>query len=128
MANAKLYRVILQVSDIAAAADFYSAILSDLGERVSNGRHYFDCDGTLLACFDPRADGDAFDAAPNPDHVYFAVSDLEEVHLRVKAARPFSVNETIRVMPWGERMFYAVDPFGNPIAFVDQRTVFKGSI
>jgi hypothetical protein len=29
-------------------------------------------------------------------------------------------------MPWGERMFWASDPFGNPISFVDERTVFTG--
>jgi hypothetical protein len=26
-----------------------------------------------------------------------------------------------------ERMFYAKDPFGNPISFVDQATVFRGT-
>jgi len=28
--------------------------------------------------------------------------------------------------PWGERSFYAVDPFGNPLCFVDQKTLFTG--
>ena len=32
----------------------------------------------------------------------------------------------IVTQPWGERMFYAQDPFGNPIAFVDDKTLFKG--
>ena len=26
----------------------------------------------------------------------------------------------------GERMFWAIDPFGNPISFVDEKTVFMG--
>jgi uncharacterized glyoxalase superfamily protein PhnB len=30
-------------------------------------------------------------------------------------------------MPWGERLFYARDPFGNPICFVDEETLFLGS-
>lgn len=30
-------------------------------------------------------------------------------------------------MPWGERMFWAADPFGNPISFVDEKTKFTGS-
>lgn len=28
--------------------------------------------------------------------------------------------------PWGERSSYAVDPFGNPLCFVDRATVFTG--
>jgi hypothetical protein len=30
-------------------------------------------------------------------------------------------------MPWGETMFYALDPFGNPISFVEAGTEFTGS-
>jgi hypothetical protein len=32
----------------------------------------------------------------------------------------------IALRPWGERSFYAKDPFGNPICFVDEQTVFTG--
>jgi uncharacterized glyoxalase superfamily protein PhnB len=32
----------------------------------------------------------------------------------------------IRSMPWGETMFYAQDPFGNPISFVRAGTEFTG--
>ena len=28
--------------------------------------------------------------------------------------------------PWGERSFYATDPFGNKICFVDRATMFTG--
>jgi hypothetical protein len=28
--------------------------------------------------------------------------------------------------PWGERSFYAFDPDGNGLCFVDERTVFTG--
>lgn len=123
---AKLYRVILQVSDIERAAKFYAHVFGVAGERVSTGRHYFDCGGTILACFDPRADGDGFDAQPNPDHVYFSVDDLEAVFERAKEAGCASIDDRIATQPWGERMFYAKDLFGNPIAFVDQNTVFRG--
>jgi uncharacterized glyoxalase superfamily protein PhnB len=126
MMSARLYRVILQVSDIEQAARFYSRIFGVAGQRVSKGRHYFDCGGTILACFDPRADGDGFDASPNPDHVYLAVDDLEEIFNRAQAAGCISIDDQIATQPWGERMFYAKDPFGNPIAFVDQATVFTG--
>ena len=60
----KLFRVILPVSDIGRATKFYQAVLDQEGMRVSDGRHYFDCGGTILACFDPRADGDAADSKP----------------------------------------------------------------
>ena len=122
----KLYRVILPVSAIDDAARFYAAVLGLEGERVSPGRHYFDCEGTILACFDPRADGDDFDARPNPDHVYFAVDDVESVHERCAEAGCAKLDAEIATMPWGERLFYATDPFGNPICFVDRATVFTG--
>lgn len=28
--------------------------------------------------------------------------------------------------PWGELSFYAIDPFENPICFVNEATVFTG--
>jgi hypothetical protein len=36
------------------------------------------------------------------------------------------VDDRIRKRPWGEKSFYARDPFGNPICFVDEKTVFTG--
>jgi catechol 2,3-dioxygenase-like lactoylglutathione lyase family enzyme len=123
----KLYRVILPVSDIERAQRFYAQLLNLPGKRVSPGRHYFDCGGTILACFDPRADGDRFDAAPNPDHLYFAVDDLEETYIRAKNAGCAWIEERIDTRPWGERSFYAKDPFGNPVCFVDTQTIFTGS-
>jgi predicted enzyme related to lactoylglutathione lyase len=121
----RLYRVILPVSDIEKATSFYSSIFDMSGKRVSSGRHYFDCGGTILACFDPKADGDSFTLPFNPDHVYFAVSNLEETYDRVTNAG-CPVDGSIETQPWGERCFYARDPFGNPICFVDQQTLFLG--
>ena len=122
----KLFRVILPVSDINQAEKFYSQVLQIPGKRVSPGRHYFDCDGTILACFDPKADGDGFDPTANPDHVYLAVGDLEATYVRAAAAGCEWIEKKIEVRPWGERSFYARDPFGNPICFVDEKTVFRG--
>jgi uncharacterized glyoxalase superfamily protein PhnB len=122
----RLYRVILPVSDICAAERFYSRVLAIPGKRVSSGRHYFDCGGTILACFDPIADGDGKQAKPNPDHVYFAVDRLEDYFRRAADAGCEWIEKEIQTRPWGERSFYAHDPFGNPICFVDEKTVFKG--
>jgi len=93
------------VSSINEAATYYSAVLEQSGMRISPGRHYFDCGGTILACFDPRADGDAWDATPNPDHVYFAVDDLEAYHARVGKQPNGSILRSIETQPWGERSF-----------------------
>ena len=123
---ARLYRVILPVPDIEKAAAFYGDLLAATGRRVSPGRHYFDCGGTILACFDPRADGDGFDARPNPDHVYFAVDDLEAAYERAKRLGCQELSEP-KKMPWGEVSFYAKDPFGNPICLVRAGTEFTGA-
>ena len=126
--NAKLYRVILPVADIDAAAAFYAQVLADPGERVSPGRHYFDCGGTILACYDPLADGDSLDDGwrHHPSqYIYFSVTDIEAAHRRVAAAGGTDVTE-VESMPWGERLFYLRDPFGNPISFVAEGTEFLG--
>ena len=122
----KLFRVILPVSHVDRAATFYETMLQLPGERISAGRHYFDCGGVILACFDPRADGNDFDRPPNPDHIYLAVDDLEAAFERAKEADCEWLEQDIQVRPWGERSFYARDPFGNPICFVDAKTMFTG--
>ena len=127
--SADLYRVIHPVRDIEVAADFFSAVLGTAGERVSPGRHYFECGSTILACYDPVADGD--DAGDGWRHhgnqyLYFAVPDLDAT-CRAVAEVGGEIIADIETMPWGERIFYALDPSGNPISFVDESTVFTGS-
>lgn len=130
-----LFRVILPVSNIERAATFYGAVLGIPGNRVSGGRHYFDCNGTILACYDPHADGDDKDATPNPEWLYFAVDDLETAHQTCRTAGAKLCRHEVHddpageicVRPWGERSFYARDPFGNRICFVDRATMFTGS-
>jgi predicted enzyme related to lactoylglutathione lyase len=123
-----LYRVILPVPDIEQAASFYGTIFQNPGKRVSPGRHYFACGNTLLACYDPFADGDGalggWRFHPH-QYLYFAVSNLEETLARVQSAGGL-IDEPIATMPWGERLFYAQDPFGSRISFVDERTLFTG--
>lgn len=125
----RLYRVILPVRDIERAAQFYGTLLGLDGQRVSPGRHYFDCGGTILACYDPGADGDAIGRGwrfhPN-QYCYFAVPDLESVFRRAHDLACTDLDAAVSEMPWGERLFYARDPFGNPICFVDESTLFTG--
>jgi predicted enzyme related to lactoylglutathione lyase len=125
----ELYRVILPVKDIEEAVRFYSRVLRIGGERVSPGRHYFACGGTILACYDPVADGDPIGKGwlqHASQYIYFATNELEAALESVRDAGG-KIAASIETKPWGERMFYATDPFGNPISFVDERTVFRGS-
>lgn len=122
----KLYRVLLPVQDIEAAARFYGEVLQMTGVRVSPGRHYFDCGGTILACFDPHADGDGYTASSNPEHIYLSTEDLESTLERIKKHPQATIEKDIQTYPWGERSFYINDPFGNPICFVEEKTTFTG--
>jgi len=122
----RLYRVIVPVSDIERAEAFYTSLLGIEGKRVSPGRHYFDCSGTILACFDPKADGDDHLAQPNPDHLYLAVDELEAVFGRARGLPCSDIDAAIETQPWGERCFYLADPFGNRLCMVDFETVFTG--
>jgi catechol 2,3-dioxygenase-like lactoylglutathione lyase family enzyme len=135
MSTIRLYRVILPVDDVESAARFYSTLFGQPGARVSPGRHYFSCGDVTLALYSPNADGDAREPRSNFDHVYFAVDDLDEMYRRAQALGTLS-QETgdghlpmgeIATRPWGERSFYLRDPFGNPLCFVDSRTVFTGA-
>jgi len=128
MSLPRLYRVILPVSDIEVAARFYGRVFESRGERVSPGRHYFDCGGVILACYDPVADGDPLGEGwmhHENQYLYFSVSDLDVVRSRIEKAGGRNLTE-IEDMPWGERMFYALDPLGSRISFVDQSTMFTG--
>jgi len=130
-----LFRVIVPVSDIERAARFYGELLGAVDQRVSPGRHYFECEGTILACYDPQADGDGRVAKPLPEPIYIAVDDLESTYARAEAAGASlsaavvpDVGPLGRIAqrPWGERSFYAADPFGNPLCFVARDSVFTG--
>ena len=127
----KLYRIILPVRGIDRAAEVYSRLLQLPGERISPGRHYFNCGGTILACYDPEADGDGEQGGwrHHPSqYIYFSVDDLDAALERAREVGCTIVDGGIQKMPWGERMFWARDPFGNPISFVDAQTVFTGSL
>ena len=65
--------------------------------------------------------------------LYFATGDIEGVHARAVALGCLSdelVHGTpageVVVRPWGERSFYARDPAGNPLCFVDRGTIYAG--
>lgn len=132
MAEAKLFRVILQVSDLELATEFYAELLGDKGRRIPRAsRHYFDCGSVILALVDPTAGGD--EAKPTPDYIYLAVSNLEPFHARARTLNCLSKEDVhgesageIVKRPWGELSFYVHDPFSNGLCFVDEKTLFTG--
>ena len=129
MTTPRLYRVILPVENIDEAEQFYSFVLGSAGERVSPGRHYFDCGRVILACYDPLADGDGVSdgwSYHQNQYLYFSVSDLESVRQRIVEAGGQCLSPIER-MPWGETMFYAEDHQGARLSFVRSDTVFVGT-
>ena len=132
---ARIFRVIMPVGDLEAAVRFYQALLGEDGMRISGGRHYFMCGGVILAVYSPKGDGDHIEPRPNFEHVYFAVADLDEAFRRARQTGGLSTEigdgrlamGQIEKRPWGERSFYVKDPFGNPLCFVDEKTLFTRS-
>jgi len=123
--------VVLQVKDMDRAVSFYERLLGIPGKRVSAGRHYFHCEGVILGIVDPQSEGGS--AKPIPDHVYFSVPDIEVIHAVARQLGCLSSGKVhgepagqIVKRPWGERSFYAEDPFGNNLCFVDSTTIFTG--
>ena len=115
----KLNQVILPVPDFKRAVDFYRHLLEIEGQRVSSGRHNFDCGGLILTCVDPQTEGEDF-AVSTPYHLRFSVEDPESMFQRAKDAGCTFKDERIITAPWGDRVFAAQDPFGNWLGFADE--------
>jgi len=132
----RLYRVIVPIDDIEQGARFHTELLQQAGTRISPGRHYFGCGGVILALYNPSADGDTASPRPNFEHLYFATDDLEGVYERAKRLGGLSPATgdgnlplgDIARRPWGERSFYMNDPFGNPLCFVDEASLFTARL
>lgn len=128
MESVRLYRIILPVADLDVAARFYSHVFGITGDRVSPGRHYFDCGGVILACYSPVADGDQINDGwvfHENQFLYFSVDDLDHMRARIEEAGGKLLTE-IEAMPWGETLFYAEDPLGSRICFTRSDTLFTG--
>lgn len=127
-----LYRIILQVDNLDRAEEFYGKLLGDRGRRIPRGsRHYIDCGAVILALVDVTSE--ELEPRPLPDNIYFAVDDVEAFHARARELNCLSTEDVhgesageIVRRPWGERSFYAHDPWGNGLCFVDEKTLFTG--
>jgi predicted enzyme related to lactoylglutathione lyase len=122
--GARLTRVLIRVPDIERAVSFYDRVLGTSGRRVSPGRCHYALGGVELACYDPSAEGDLHDTEQGKSYwqLYVAVDGLELAFERVRESDGH-IDQAISVKPWGERSFYASDPFGNRICFLDEATV-----
>jgi hypothetical protein len=85
----------------------------------------------ILALLDPAPGGRG--PSPNAVDLYFSVSSLEEVHQRARKLGWLATEDVhdesageIVIRPWGELSFFAKDPCGNGLCFVDAKTLYTG--
>jgi catechol 2,3-dioxygenase-like lactoylglutathione lyase family enzyme len=123
----RLFRLNIEVRDLDEAVGFYSALLGQEGRLQAGSRCYFTTGDVILQVVQT--------ARPQllPKALYFAVDDVAAVHERARdlgCLSPDLVHGAPAgdpvVRPWGEKSFYADDPSGNPLCFVDAGTIYAG--
>jgi catechol-2,3-dioxygenase len=126
----QFFRLNIEVGDLVEAIAFYTKLLGVQGRKQPGHRCYFDCGLVTLQVVDVSSNGRPHPAAKS---LYFTVNNLEAAFDRAKTLNCLSRQEVhdapaggIVVRPWGERSFYVVDPWGNPVCFVDEGTVYTG--
>src|SRR5262245_19229384 len=123
----QFFRLNIEVGNLDAAIKFYTKLLDLQGRKQPGSRVYFDAGPVTLqvvAVSEPHTAAKA---------LYFTVKNLEAAFGRAKELGCLS-QETVHdapgggivVRPWGERSFYALDPRGNPLCFVEEGTVYTG--
>jgi len=123
----RLFRLNLEVGDIDRAAAFYAELLGLEARPQMGARVYLNAGGVTLQVVQVPAPHPAAKA------LYFAVADLDAVHAKAAALGCLSGEDVHgtpagapTVRPWGERSFYADDPWGNPLCFVEEGTLYEG--
>jgi catechol 2,3-dioxygenase-like lactoylglutathione lyase family enzyme len=124
--EARLFRVAVPVRGIERAVEFYRRVLGQDGDRVGPGRHYFHTGPAIFVCFDTQVEGHGQEAEPGDAQVFFAVDDLDDRFEAARAAGCSWIDDEPVERGWGERSFYARDPFGNALCFVDATTLYTG--
>lgn len=122
-----LFRINIEVGDIAQATKDWSALLGIVGRGQAGSRTYFTTGAVTLQVVqvDPPH--------PAAKALYFLVDELEPYHERASKLGWLSkelvhgqIGGTIAVRPWGERSFYVEDTWGNPLCFVQTGTTYPG--
>jgi catechol 2,3-dioxygenase-like lactoylglutathione lyase family enzyme len=126
----QFFRLNVEVGNLDAAILFYTDLLGVQGRKQPGRRCYFDCGPVTLQVLDVSSNGQPHPAAKS---LYFTVENLEAAFDRAKTLNCLSREDVhdapaggIVVRPWGERSFYAEDPWGNPLCFVEEGTVYPG--
>jgi extradiol dioxygenase family protein len=125
-----LFRLNIEVGDLDEAAKFYGTLFGAPGRVQAGSRCYFDAGGVTLQVLDVSSQGKPHTAAKA---LYFTVKDLDAAFARAKSLDCLSSESVhgepggeVRVRPWGERSFYAEDPWQNPLCFVEAGTIYPG--
>jgi catechol-2,3-dioxygenase len=126
----QFFRLNVEVGNLDTATSFYTALLGVQGRKQPGRRSYFECGPVTLQVVDVSSDHQPHPAAKA---LYFTVKNLEAAFDRAKALSCLSQEDVhdaagggIVVRPWGERSFYGKDPWGNPLCFVEEGTVYTG--
>lgn len=126
----QLFRLNIEVGNLDEADRFYRTLLGLTGRRQAGSRVYFQAGPVTLQVVDVSSSGRPH---PGAKALYFTVRNLEAAFARARALGCLS-RETVHdapgggivVRPWGERSFYAEDPWQNPLCFVEEGTVYTG--
>jgi catechol 2,3-dioxygenase-like lactoylglutathione lyase family enzyme len=127
----QFFRLNVEVGNLDDAVSFYGKLLGVEGRKQPGRRCYFVCGPVTLQVLDVSSVGQPHMAAKS---LYFTVKNLEAAFGRAKALNCLSREDVhdapgggIVVRPWGERSFYAEDPWKNPLCFVEEGTVYSDS-
>jgi predicted enzyme related to lactoylglutathione lyase len=122
--------------DLGKSKRFYAALLGTRGRQVAAGRVYFDAGPVILGILD-YSSALPGERPKTTEAIYLTTRNLDELHLRASKlgcldrglihGDPANPAGEVVVRPWGERSFYAHDPSGNSLCFVDERTKFTGT-
>jgi catechol 2,3-dioxygenase-like lactoylglutathione lyase family enzyme len=123
----QFFRLNIEVGDLEQAIAFYTRLLDLQGRRQPGNRVYYNAGPVTLQVVQMQQPHTAAKA------LYFTVRDLEAAFERAKDLGCLSQENVhdapgggIVVRPWGERSFYALDPWQNPLCFVEEGTVYTG--
>ncbi len=126
----QFFRLSVEVGNLDAAVKFYSTLLKVQGRKQGGFRCYFQCGSVTLSVLDVSSARTPYPAAKA---LYFTVKNLEAAFDRAKSLDCLTREDVhdapgggIVVRPWGERSFYAEDPWKNPLCFVEDGTVYTG--
>jgi catechol 2,3-dioxygenase-like lactoylglutathione lyase family enzyme len=123
----QLFRLNIEVGDLAAARHFYGTLLGVQSRGQAGNRFYINAGAVALQVVGVPSPHVA------PKALYFATANLDAVHATAASLNALSkelvhglTGGDISVKPWGERSFYADDPWGNPLCFVEAGTEYVG--